>query len=638
METTKKARTEQAVQAVAEAVNTGRQLTLKPVDFSDPNRERTCIEVDFPIIPINSISSLEASSGAASKPVYQISKWWARRQSSVFRSILLASVLPVPDESTDAAKHVWDTYYANHKDNPGFSHLTVADIFRGGGTTIVEGSRLGMKMIGNDLNPVAWFIVKTQLSPAPHKDILAFLKAIEENLRSQIMPFYACECPRGHKGHWSNVADGKEVGPEFDPLSLEPEQRRDYGYEGPEVIHTFWAKHGPCSATECGHRTPIMSDPIVVSKTVSVKSWSNWECPNCMHTFDIDQKDARLAPNVPLVISESEANYTVITDDGLFHCPHCSKEFRDNAAPYKSTTVVLGKAKRKKVDLTVLVHPRWLQGTPKVDQEGNEYGGSPTDSIESTVSWLEKRALTLSLIEVRGKLPNKVLCPTTGEMIPTRKGTVPRKSTFTCQADTCGQDHDILDAVKLTGKTGPMAPYAVQGYCLQCDRDNQPNGGRFIVAATNTDAFIGAIREWGQRRFGDLEDFWPTCELSFGWKTHGWAIPEHGYTHYWTMFNARQLLVHASLLKTIGELRDREPNSPAWESVLAAFQQYLRYNSGFTIWHRRNNQISGFLSNNSYQAKNTVVETSAFAPVGDGSWNSACRGLLHRARSTGWYQ
>jgi hypothetical protein len=45
-----------------------------------------------------------------------------------------------------------------------FKDLKVADIFMGGGTTLVEGSRLGMQMVGNDLNPVAWFVVKQELA------------------------------------------------------------------------------------------------------------------------------------------------------------------------------------------------------------------------------------------------------------------------------------------------------------------------------------------------------------------------------------------------------------------------------------------------------------------------------------------
>ena len=35
----------------------------------------------------------------------------------------------------------------------------------GGGTTVVEALRLGCKVTGIDLNPVAWFIVKTEVEP-----------------------------------------------------------------------------------------------------------------------------------------------------------------------------------------------------------------------------------------------------------------------------------------------------------------------------------------------------------------------------------------------------------------------------------------------------------------------------------------
>jgi adenine-specific DNA methylase len=59
------------------------------------------------------------------------------------------------DDPAHAAKRVWDNYYANHQKKGAFKHLKVADIFMGGGTTLVEGSRLGMQMSGNDLNPVA---------------------------------------------------------------------------------------------------------------------------------------------------------------------------------------------------------------------------------------------------------------------------------------------------------------------------------------------------------------------------------------------------------------------------------------------------------------------------------------------------
>src|ERR1700685_1276744 len=134
-------------QEVAKAVGAGKPVALETVDFGDPNRPKTCLEVDFPILPVNQVAIIEGNAG---KPIYQMSKWWARRRSSVFRSLLLAASMKAPEDTSQAAKAVWDVYYANHQKLGSLSHLRVADIFMGGGTTIVEGSRLGMQMFGND--------------------------------------------------------------------------------------------------------------------------------------------------------------------------------------------------------------------------------------------------------------------------------------------------------------------------------------------------------------------------------------------------------------------------------------------------------------------------------------------------------
>src|SRR5580692_1310782 len=55
--------------------NLGKPLKVKVPDFSDPNRPKTFLEVDFPLVPINALSALEGNAG---KPIYQMSKWWAR--------------------------------------------------------------------------------------------------------------------------------------------------------------------------------------------------------------------------------------------------------------------------------------------------------------------------------------------------------------------------------------------------------------------------------------------------------------------------------------------------------------------------------------------------------------------------------
>ena len=77
---------EQLAQEVAKAVGAGKTVAMETVDFNDPNRPKTCLEVDFPILPVNQVAIIEGNAG---KPIYQMSKWWARRRSSVFRSMLI---------------------------------------------------------------------------------------------------------------------------------------------------------------------------------------------------------------------------------------------------------------------------------------------------------------------------------------------------------------------------------------------------------------------------------------------------------------------------------------------------------------------------------------------------------------------
>src|SRR5260221_13412218 len=75
--------------------NLGKPLKVSTPDFSDPNRPKTCLEIDFPLVPINALSALEGNAG---KPIYQMSKWWARRRSCVFRALLLAAAMEAPTQ------------------------------------------------------------------------------------------------------------------------------------------------------------------------------------------------------------------------------------------------------------------------------------------------------------------------------------------------------------------------------------------------------------------------------------------------------------------------------------------------------------------------------------------------------------
>jgi len=609
---------EQTATEIARVVNAGKSVAVETVDFGDPERPKTCLEVDFPILPINQIAIIEGNAG---KPIYQMSKWWARRRSSVFRSLLLAASMKAPEDSSKAAKAVWDVYYANHQKKGSLKHLKVADIFMGGGTTVVEGTRLGLQMYGTDLNPVAWLIVKNELAKVNRAEVLALLDEIQVDLRPQIIPFYSCDCPRGHKGKWMHKSTGKVMGTDFDPLSLTVNNRKEYSYEGPEVIYVFWAKHGPCQVTGCGHRTPIMSSPVMATKTISVKAMQNHRCSKCHKHFDIEEDDVRMAPGVPLIVADPADRFVVLDKETGAACPFCG--FKE--------LVKFTKAAKKKIELTLLVHPEWLKGSPKVSSDGKEYGGSATDEPECTAAWNQERAKHLRLIEVRGKLPETVTCPDTGIVFSTSKGTIPKKSHFAC--GNCGKPGDVLESVKTSGKTGPVAAYAIQGFCPTCKNEGRAYGGRFFAPANRTSPFDTAASEWNQRKDTDLADYWPQTELPYGFMTHHLqgGVPNHGFTHWWKMFNPRQLLINASLLRSIvlsgGSRYDWEHR----EYVLGGFQQYLRNQNMFCFWDRDYDKLVPHMSNANFHSKNNVVENCVFPALGRGNWETCSTTLIESA-------
>ena len=601
-------------QEVAKAVGAGKAVALETVDFNDPNRPKTCLEVDFPILPVNQVAIIEGNAG---KPIYQMSKWWARRRSSVFRSMLIAAATKAPEDKSHAAKLVWDNYYANHQKKGAFKHLKVADIFMGGGTTLVEGSRLGMQMVGNDLNPVAWFVVKQELANVDLEQVKKLLADIEAEVKPQIMPYYFCDGPQGEKGKWTHLPSNKAMPADFDPLAIPCSERKDYRYEGPEIIYTFWAKHGPCQVTGCGHRTPIMTSPVMAVKTISVKHWEHI-CSKCGGEFHVEEDAARMAPDVPLYVAPTEHPFSVLDRKKGVVCPHCGH----------TAMVNFGKGKNKKVELSLLVHPQWLAGEAKQDASGQPYGGSAQDDVAATTRWDAARAANIRLLEVRGTLPDEVTDPETGVTFAPVKGTVPKKSHYACSA--CGTVQDVLTTIKATGKTGPMAAYAVQGYAPKRDAVGKPYGGRFFAAydAAHARQYDTAFAEWEARKDADLKDYWPRSELPYGFMTHHLqgGVPNHGFTHWWTMFHPRQLLVHAQLLKAIVNVGNYD-----WkvrEFVLGAFQNYLRNQSVLAFWHINKDHFVPAMSNNNFHPKSTLVEVGVFSPMGYGPWSSCVPVLL----------
>ena len=343
-------------------------------------------------------------------------------------------------------------------------------------------------------------------------------------------------------------------------------------------------------------------------------------------------QEARLAPNALYVISPADSPHVVIRQDGSYSCPYCSHGYQDKAAAWNGESTTLGKCQAKKVHLTLLLHPQWLNGSAGLDAEGKPLGGSMTDTHESTRAWNLERHKNLSLIEVRGDLPEVISCPDTGQLLFTdaKGGTMPRRAAFSCQQSTCGLAQDLYESLGKFGKTGPVSIYAIQVFCPSCEESGVPSGGRYFDTPKTTDSFDVANKEWQQRKDRDLEEYWPKSEIPYGLTTHiDRPLNQHGYTHWYTMFNPRQLLVHAQLLKSI--VSGTDFSQTAREQLLGAFQQYLRNQNMFCFWNAQR-ALEPMFSNNNFAPKLTVVENSVFSGLGRGDFTSSANKMIEALR------
>src|SRR5687768_9229477 len=93
--------------------------------------------LDLGRLPVEGLATLGEREGWRPRPIYQAHRWFARRFGSAFRALLVAAQL---HESED----FWDAYYKGVD----YRNKVVLDPFVGGGTSVVEGLRLGANVIG----------------------------------------------------------------------------------------------------------------------------------------------------------------------------------------------------------------------------------------------------------------------------------------------------------------------------------------------------------------------------------------------------------------------------------------------------------------------------------------------------------
>jgi len=115
------------------------------------------------------------------RPVIGVHKWFARRPGTLFRNLLLAEYNAGEDPQT--------AFFRSHKLGG-----VIADPFMGGGTPIIEANRLGFHVIGTDVNPMAYWIVRQELAALDLDEFATTARAIADDVDAQIGQYYRTEC------------------------------------------------------------------------------------------------------------------------------------------------------------------------------------------------------------------------------------------------------------------------------------------------------------------------------------------------------------------------------------------------------------------------------------------------------------
>lgn len=141
------------------------------------------IEKNFDIPFIAGLALREKQIQQNYRPIIAVHKWFARRPGTLFRGLLLSEFSASPLHEA--------FYQANN-----LSGRCIADPFMGGGTPLLEANRVGCDVIGYDINPMSYWIVKQEIE---HLDLQTY-KAAADNLQyllgKEIGALYHTQCLR----------------------------------------------------------------------------------------------------------------------------------------------------------------------------------------------------------------------------------------------------------------------------------------------------------------------------------------------------------------------------------------------------------------------------------------------------------
>jgi adenine-specific DNA methylase len=175
------------------------------------------------------------------RPVIGVHKWFARRPGTLFRNLLLSEY--------NGDVPLQDSFYFAHK-----LEGVIADPFMGGGTPLIEANRLGFGVIGSDVNPMAYWIVRQELSPIDDEQLAAAARDVIDDVTEKIGNLYQTRC--------------EECGAEA------------------RVKYFLWVKLAQCP--ECGKKVPLFPGYLLAEKVRHPK-WV-FACSECRQLVELDER------------------------------------------------------------------------------------------------------------------------------------------------------------------------------------------------------------------------------------------------------------------------------------------------------------------------------------------------------------
>jgi adenine-specific DNA methylase len=139
------------------------------------------IEENFDVSFIASLALREKQIQQNYRPIIAVHKWFARRPGTLFRGLLLSEF------TSGSLRH---SFYKSHN----LRGIRIGDPFMGGGTPLLEANRIGCDVIGYDINPMAYWIVREEMERLDLKAYRASAEKLRSELESKLGHLYRTTC------------------------------------------------------------------------------------------------------------------------------------------------------------------------------------------------------------------------------------------------------------------------------------------------------------------------------------------------------------------------------------------------------------------------------------------------------------